>query len=73
MSVELIDYANLRAGERDALAAFLAPVSNLDRVLTWGRGLDPPCGVDDILTLDEYTHDVVMRLAENHPDPGKTA
>jgi len=65
MSVALIDYASLPSDERDALGAAVAPLGNLDRVLTWGRGLEAPCGVDDILTLDEYTHDVVMRLAEN--------
>lgn len=65
MSVELVDYANLVAAERQALAATLAPLSTLERVLNWGRGLSPAVDIDEILTQDEYTHDVVLRLADN--------
>ncbi len=65
MSVELVDYAGLAPGERQALGTILAPLGTLERVLDWGRGLSPAVDIDEILTQDEYTHDVVFRLADN--------
>lgn len=64
MSVELVDYANLDPAERRALGATLAPLGTLERVLHWGRGQSPAVAIDEILTQDEYTHDVVFRLAD---------
>lgn len=64
MPVPLIDYAGLPAAERQRLESALAELTTLERVLNWARGLKPPAGVDEILTQDEYTHDVII------PGPG---
>jgi len=34
----------------------------LAQVLEWGRDLDPAVVVDDIVAMDEYSHDVVVKL-----------
>jgi hypothetical protein len=62
MTVPLTDYASLGATEREALAATLGPLTSLERVLRWAGGLTPPRDIDEILTQDEYTHDVGIRL-----------
>jgi len=63
MSVPLVDYAKLPAAERDELAAALGPLTTLERALNWGRARHPPSDIEEILTQDEYTHDVVMRVS----------
>jgi len=59
--IQLTDYAGLEAATRSAIAAEVAGLTSLERVLNWGRSLTPPRDVEEILTQDEYTHDVVMR------------
>ena len=63
MTLALHDYAGLAPAERAALLAALGHVTSLGEVLGWGRGLLPPRGPAEILTQDEYTHDVVFELA----------
>ena len=63
MSLALHDYAGLATAEREGLLATLGHVTSLGEVLGWGRGLQPPRGPAEILTQDEYTHDVVFELA----------
>jgi hypothetical protein len=60
MPVPLIDYANLPLADRDQLEAAVAGLTTLERVLNWAGQLTPPVRVDEILTQDEYTHDVLM-------------
>ena len=60
MSVPLIDYADLAATERQTLEGTCAELTTLERVLAWAKGLRPPVGVEEILTQDEYTHDVLI-------------
>jgi len=36
----------------------------LDDVMTWLRAQHPPRSVTDILTQDEYTHDVVVEWSD---------
>lgn len=59
--VPLTDYAGLDPIARDTLARLVADQRSLERVLSWGRSLTPPRDVEEILTQDEYTHDVVLR------------
>ena len=44
------------------LAFELAPLLTLADVLAWARGATPPRQVTDIVTQDEYSHDVVLAL-----------
>ena len=63
MPVPLIDYASSSPEVRAQLESALAELTTLERVLNWGRRLVPPVAVDEILTQDEYTHDVLMALS----------
>jgi hypothetical protein len=45
------------------VAASLAAQRTLGDVTTWSAALAPPRAIDEIVTQDEYTHDVVMRFA----------
>ena len=58
--IPLIDYARLETRERDALARAIADQTTLEQALEWARTLDPPRGVESVLTQDEYTHDVLI-------------
>ena len=53
--------------ERDGVAR-LSPMLREQRtlgdVLAWGRTLAPPRTVTEIVTQDEYTHDVVLAVEE---------
>jgi len=44
------------------LASELAPLLTLSDVLGWARRATPPRQVAEIVTQDEYTHDVVLAL-----------
>jgi hypothetical protein len=59
--IQLTDYAGLEVGTLQSVAAEMAGLGSLERVLNWGRSLTPPRDIEEILTQDEYTHDVVMR------------
>ncbi len=60
--IPLRDHATMPADARAGLERTLAPLTLLAHVLDWGRALDPPLRVDDVITQDEYTHDAMMRL-----------
>jgi hypothetical protein len=59
-TIALHDYASLPPAERVALEAVVQELRTLGDVLTWARGQTPPRTVDEIVTQDEYTHDVVL-------------
>jgi hypothetical protein len=44
--------------------ASLAPVRTLADVLDWARSRHPPATIDQIVTQDEFTHDVVLPLGD---------
>ena len=51
----------------DALAAVANDVAGhatLERVLAWSRSAGGGAGVEEIVTQDEYTHDVVVRYRD---------
>ena len=60
MPLALIDYSDLDQTERERWLGELGELTSLEQVLNWARALTPPCGVEEILTQDEYTHDVVI-------------
>ena len=62
MPLELIDYAETPANERAFLERTFGHYTMLAQVLDWGRGVDPAVEVDEIVTQDEYTHDVLVML-----------
>ena len=62
MAVPLIDYSHLSSPERQALELALTTLNSLEKVLAWARGLVPPTAIEEILTQDEYTHDVLLRI-----------
>ena len=56
VSDEVVARASAALGERRTLAD----------VLQWAREQDPPRHVVDIVTQDEYTHDVVLPFDGSH-------
>lgn len=44
----------------DRLAATVGEHTTLTRVLDWARRREPPAAIHDIVTQDEYTHDVIV-------------
>jgi len=46
--------------------AALAQLHTLADVLTWARERTPPRSVAEIVTQDEYTHDVVLPFDGSH-------
>ena len=51
----------------DALATVrddIASHTTLERVLAWSRAAGAGAGVEEIVTQDEYTHDVVVRYRD---------
>jgi hypothetical protein len=63
VSVSPIDRAAVPAAEHEALATAPAPLHTLERVRAWAATLVPDRGIDAILTQDETTHNVRVRLA----------
>jgi hypothetical protein len=46
--------------------AAVAHRATLADVLAWGRAQSPPAAVLEVVTQDEYTHDVVMPFGGEH-------
>ena len=62
MSIALINRARLPAPAFGDLQAAVAGHATLERVLEWGRTHTPPRRVEEIITQDEFTHDVLVPL-----------
>ena len=60
--VPLHDYARLSAPEQASLHAQVASQRTLAEVLRWAAAQAPPVALTEIITQDEYTHDVVLPL-----------
>ncbi len=60
MAVPMLDYADLAPADKTSLEQVLRDLTTLERVLNWARRQTPPIVVDEILTQDEYTHDVLL-------------
>lgn len=65
--VPLHDYAGLPALEHAALVAQVAAQRTLAEVLRWAGARTPPVALTEIVTQDEYTHDVVLPLDPARP------
>lgn len=65
--IPLHDYAGLPAPEAAALQARVAAQRTLADVLRWAAAQRPPVAIAEIVTQDEYTHDVVLPLAAGQP------
>ena len=59
-SIPVYDYAGLPPAERADLESATQQLRTLADVLTWARAQTPPWSVAEIVTQDEYTHDVVL-------------
>ncbi len=64
MSVNLKVRTHVRQARVDELLAVLTEHTTLERVLAWCRLQTPPLGLAEIVTQDEYTHDVLLPLAD---------
>lgn len=56
----LTDQAGLTAASRAELEEIVSRHDTLERVLTWAKGESPPRTIEEVLTQDEYTHDVIL-------------
>jgi hypothetical protein len=65
--IPLHDYAGLQAPDAADLRARVADQRTLADVLRWAAALEPPVAIAEIVTQDEYTHDVVLPLAPGRP------
>jgi hypothetical protein len=61
--VPLTNRARLNDAQIAELAAEVGGHTTLEQVLHWGLSHKPPRRVEEIVTQDEYTHDVLVPLA----------
>ena len=61
--IPLYDYAGLPAVEHAALTTAIQDLRTLADVLAWAPTQAPPRSVAEIVTQDEYTHDVVLEAS----------
>lgn len=64
MSLPLHDYAGVSADELAFLRATFCGFATLEQLLDWGRDLEPPIGIADVIAQDEYSHDVLVPLPD---------
>lgn len=62
MPVPFTDFANLDTQGKARFEAMLGSLTSLERVSAWGRSQEPPYVIDEIVTQDEYTHDVMIAV-----------
>jgi hypothetical protein len=59
-AIPLFDHAHLSPDAHSALTDAIQPLKTLADVLAWTRSSTPTWVVAEIVTQDEYTHDVVL-------------
>jgi len=62
--MEILDSDRLDPVTRTALAP-IAALRSLGDLLDWGRTLSPPVTAPNVVTQDEYTHDVLVPWRAN--------
>ena len=62
-AIPLFDHAGVSPSTHVALAAAIQPLRTLADVLAWSRSSVPSWTVAQIVTQDEYTHDIVLESA----------
>lgn len=60
--IPLHNYAGLPTPEAEVLRARAAAQRTLAELLRWAAAQTPPVAITEIVTQDEYTHDVVVPL-----------
>jgi hypothetical protein len=60
--MKLTDHTSLPDARRVSLSEALAPLRTLGDVVSWG--LAQGCDIAEVVTQDEYTHDVVLPWRE---------
>ena len=63
-TIPLYAYTGLSLAARADLERDVQAHHTLAEILAWGRAQSPPLTVSEILTQDEYTHDVVVRIGD---------
>jgi hypothetical protein len=58
----LLDFAALGDEERARLESQVKDLRTLGALLDWARALDPPVTSPEVVTQDEYTHDVLVPI-----------
>lgn len=61
--MEVHTIAAIPALELDEIRRVLKPLHTLGDLLDWSRQLEPPVRAPDVVTQDEYTHDVLIPYA----------
>ena len=61
--IPIHDYAGLPPAERADLETAVQPLGTLGDVLAWARAQVRPWSIAEIVTQDEYTHDVVLEAS----------
>lgn len=61
-ALEIRDLTGMEEQTLPSLRASLARVHTLDDVIAWARSQQPKVAIDEIVTQDEYTHDVLVSL-----------
>ena len=59
-AIPLHDYTGSDRELRARIESLVQPLTTLADVLAWARAAVPPATIVDIVTQDEYTHDVVV-------------
>jgi hypothetical protein len=60
--MEYQDHVQLLAKQEPALAGEVAAFNSLENVLAWMKERGLPLGSMDVITQDEFTHDVLVPL-----------
>ena len=63
--VPVTAHPSIGSDVRERLTSELRTQRTLADVLAWGRAQIPPRPVTEILTQDEYTHDVIVAFEED--------
>ena len=58
--MEIIDLANISPSELAELARQVEPLRTLGDLLDWARQLTPSVRSPEVVTQDEYAHDVLV-------------
>jgi hypothetical protein len=61
--MQLHDLAALSERERARLQEQVDRLRSLADVLDWARSLEPPVASPEVVTQDEYTHDVLVPVS----------
>lgn len=61
----LVDRVGLDPAEYARLSAELAALHMLGDVVRWAARQQPPRAIADVITQDEYTHDVVLTYRDD--------